>query len=210
MKNVIKSLAFSLALAVPSMSAAQELSFSAGATLTSEYVANGMKQSNGPAFQPWVEVEYSGFYAGLWASNTAAAITGSDYEIDVYAGYRNDVGPFSYDIGYAHYFYTSPSVNCCGEFILSMGYVASDTVGLGLRFAVDPKTKVLNSRLTADFAVTEEVTLSAAVGKISKGGQTYGSIGASYAVNDNVAISAAWHDTNMSKGLAVVSFDVSF
>ena len=209
MRSLFATSALALAIALPTFAAAQDLSVSAGATLTSEYLANGIKQSDGVALQPWIEAEIQGFYFGMWASNTSSAIVGSDMEVDLYAGYRNEVGKFSYDLSYARYFYRSPSVNCCGEVILSMGVAATDALSLGVRFAHDPVADVTNSRLTLDYAVNDKIGISAAAGTISNA-HDYWSVGGSYAISDNVSLSASWNDTSITKGLAVVALDVSF
>ena len=198
------------ALAAPALVAAQELSVSAGATVTTRYMASGLEQSDGPAFQPWIEAEINGFYAGLWASNVSRAITGSSTEIDVYFGYRNEVGRFNYDIGYARYLYRGPSVNCCGELYLSMGVSVTDQLDLGARIAYDPKAKVANTSLNAAWAFNDSFSMDATLGRVSKGGQRYWSVGASHALNDNVSLGLAWHDTSITKGRVVASVDFSF
>jgi len=215
MKSLLKSTALATLLVVPAVASAQEVTLSYGATLTSRYLASGIAQTTGAAFQPWLEVDYNGFYAGVWASNTASAVTGSDYEIDLYAGYRNEVGMFSYDVGYARYFYTSPSVNCCGEFILSLGVVPTDKLSLGVTLKHDPSSTTnaadaVNSSINVGYAFTDTFSMSAEYGSISKGGHEYYSVGASYALTDTFAISASWNDTSITKDLVVVSLDVSF
>ena len=209
MKTLLSTSALALCVALPSAGSAQDVNLSYGATLTSRYVSSGVAQSSGAALQPWVEVDAAGFYAGLWASNTSLAITGGKYELDVYAGYRNEIGQFSYDVGYARYYYYKPYTNCCGEWYVGMGVAATDSLGLGVKFNYDPVAKVTNSKLTVDYAINDKVGLSAEIGK-NKGGRTYGSIGASYGINDNFSISGAYHDSDVSDALFVVSLDTSF
>lgn len=196
---------------LPSQAKAQDVSISAGFAVTSEYVSNGLQQSNGAAVQPYIEVEINGFYAGIWASNVSAAIIGGGdtYEYDLYAGYRNEVGRFSYDIGYAHYFYNNTGA-CCGEVILSMGVAATDTLSVGGLFKIDPNTSVTNIRGSVDFAPVDKLTFSAGYGTVSNS-HNYWSLGGSYAVNDNVSLDLTYHDTTISNGLIVgtVSFDFS-
>ena len=81
MRSIFATSAVVIGLGLPGVTMAQELSLSAGATLTSRYVFNGIEQTTGAAFQPWAEAEYEGFYAGVWASNTARSIVGSSVEI---------------------------------------------------------------------------------------------------------------------------------
>lgn len=210
MRKLLVSSAALLALSVPGVAAAQGLSFSGGATLTSEYVASGLKQSDGPAFQPWIEGEVNGFYFGAWLSNTDLAITGGTMEIDLYLGYRNEVGKFSYDVGYARYFYRNPQADCCGELIVNLGYAPTDALSMGVRVAYDTTFKTTNSSLSLGYALNDKLSLEAKYGKINKGGRTYWSLGGSYAVTDSFGIGLAYHDTDVSKGLAVLSLDYSF
>jgi uncharacterized protein (TIGR02001 family) len=210
MRNLLASSALLMAFAAPGAVAAQQLTFSGGASLKSEYVASGLKQSDGPALQAYIEGEVSGFYFGAWMSNTDLAITGGRSEIDLYFGYRNEVGKFSYDIGYARYFYQNPRSNCCGEVIVNLGYAVTDALSMGVRVAHDPAAKVTNTSLNAGYALTDKFALDATYGKINKGGRTYWSVGGSYAINDNFGIGLAYHDTSISQGLAVLSLDYSF
>lgn len=70
----------------------------AGATSTSRYVFSGQDYPKGTGFQPYLEFESGGFYGGLWASNVGGAENPKS-EFNVYAGYRNQIGNFSYDVG---------------------------------------------------------------------------------------------------------------
>ena len=210
MKLLLSASALALGLSLPSISSAQEVTVSSGFSVTSEYVSNGLKQSDGPAFQPWVEVGASGFYLGLWASNTSVAFTGSKYEVDIYGGYRGELGKFSYDVGYARYYYYKPYFDCCGEAYLQMGYAVSDKFDVAVKFLHDPTAKVTNSKLMLAYGVTDKISLSAEAGKYSAGGRSYGSVKASYAINDMFSVSASYHDSSVSKGLGVISLDASF
>lgn len=215
MRKFLASTALVVAIAAPTFAAAEGLSFSGGATLTSRYVADGIEQTTGAAFQPWIEGEINGFYFGAWMSNTARAITGSSTEIDLYLGYRGEVGMVSYDIGYARYLYRNPKFDCCGDLILSLGVAPTDKLSLGFKIKHNPSkssnpTKASNLSLSADYAVTDKFALGAVYGKVTKGGMKYWSVGGSYAVSDSFGLGLAWHDTSVSKGLAVLSLDYSF
>src|SRR5690606_13063599 len=148
---LLSTSALLIALAAPSFVAAEGLTFSGGATLTSRYVSDGIRQSNGLAFQPWIEGEVNGFYFGAWASNVSKTLLGQSSEIDLYLGYRNEVGQFSYDIGYAHYFYRGPKEDCCGEIILALGYAPVEPLNLGMELKYDPDAKVTNASLNGEY-----------------------------------------------------------
>ncbi|WP_202686238.1 TorF family putative porin [Szabonella alba] len=210
MRRYLATTALIALFAAPGALLAQDFSVSAGATLTSRYMSSGIEQTNGFAIQPWIEVEANGFYAGVWASNVSKSLLGSSAEVDLYLGYRNEIGAFSYDIGYARYYYRSPNVDCCGEFILDMGYAVTDEFSIGGRVAYDPKAEVTNTRLSAAYAFTDQISADITYGKINKGGHRYWQVGGSYAVNDTLSLGLAWHDTNITKGRLVASMDISF
>jgi uncharacterized protein (TIGR02001 family) len=94
---------------------AQETQFYTGIDIATDYVSNGISQTNGkPALQAHLEVENSGFYAGTWMSNVDFA-NSDNAEIDLYLGYRSGLGDKLFvDLGYARYLYDSTG-DCCGE-----------------------------------------------------------------------------------------------
>ncbi len=204
------------AILTPAVAAAQQLSFSFGASVVSEYEANGAAQSNGFAFQPYVEAEIAGFYAGVWASNVDPGLlgAGNTFEYDLYAGYRNSIGAFSYDVQYARYFYNGTG-DCCGEAILSLGYDVTPKLNLGARFAWDPDTGTVNSRVLGSYAITDAFSVNARYGTISNGGHQYWAAGASYAVSDVVSLDLAYHGTTLpapddSRIIGSISFAFSY
>lgn len=89
-----------------------------GATLTSNYIYDGLTQTDdGPAFQPYLEVEFSpGFYVGAWMSNVDFGDDTDSLETDLYLGFRGDTPYFSYDLTYFRYYYNETGY-CCGEFV---------------------------------------------------------------------------------------------
>ena len=167
MRSIFATSAVVIGLGLPGVTMAQELSLSAGATLTSRYVFNGIEQTTGAAFQPWAEAEYEGFYAGVWASNTARSIVGSSVEVDLYLGYRNEVGKFNYDLGYTRYYYRNPSNDCCGEVILSLGYSVLDPLDVGLRFALIQASRSTTHSMTN--LVLQPTTARSAMGDTTTG-----------------------------------------
>lgn len=210
MHRYVQASALAISVAMPTLVTAQDVSVSAGATLTSRYLFNGLEQSTGAAIQPWLEAEYQGFYAGVWASNTARSIVGSAAEVDLYLGYRNAVGQFSYDLGYTRYYYRNPNVDCCGEVILSLGYAPTEPLGLGLRFAHDPVADYVNTSVSVDYAINDKLGIWTNYGAISNGGHDYWKVGGSYTISENFGIDLAWQDTNITDGQIVVSLNTSF
>lgn len=70
---------------------------------TTDYVFRGISNSDGPAIQGSVDWTYSGFYLGVWGSNTE--FSDSDIEIDYYGGYRWSWAGLSFDIAGLYYSY---------------------------------------------------------------------------------------------------------
>lgn len=195
-------------VAAPAM--AQDFSITAGATLTSRYLANGVPQSDGPAFQPYIEAEVEGFYAGLWASNVSRKLTGARGEVNVGIGYRNDFGMFSYDVGYTRFLYTGPWSNCCGEAHFALGISPSEEFTVEGRIAYDPQAKVSNLSLAAMLTVTEEVLVMGKVGRVNQGGPRYAELGLSYAFNDSLSVTLSGHRATSERFKAVLSLDYSY
>jgi uncharacterized protein (TIGR02001 family) len=124
MKLLKLSLAAAIAVTVAcAQESDSEIGLSANVALTSNYIWRGMTQTkNSPALQGGFDVDYKGIYAGVWGSNVNFGGDAS-VEIDIYAGYANEIAGISYDIGYAQYTYPNESDELnFGEVALSLGY----------------------------------------------------------------------------------------
>ncbi len=100
--------AFSLPAIAEDAPPASPLSFNVG--VVSDYLFRGVSQTHGrPALQGGIDYAHpSGFYVGAWGSyiTWVKDFLGSGRtEVDVYGGYKNTVGDFSYDVGYITYNY---------------------------------------------------------------------------------------------------------
>ena len=119
MKKLIVAAGFAaLVSSVPLAGVAQDKkadsphSLAGNLSLVSEYRYRGISQTDfRPAVQGGFDYAHSnGFYAGVWGSNIswladAGAASGSSVELDLYAGFKNTVGEFSYDVGVLQYYY---------------------------------------------------------------------------------------------------------
>ena len=89
--------------------------FSANVALTSDYVFRGVSQANeDPAIQGGFDYAHkNGLYAGVWGSNVSSSLyNGSVLEVDVYAGYAQELGNgLGYDIGFIRYNYPGSAPN---------------------------------------------------------------------------------------------------
>ncbi len=138
---------------------AQETAVYWGVDLTSNYVFDGLTQTNGDfAFQPWVELEYNGFYAGAWASTVDLGT--DNWELDLYLGYRDtlDSGLF-WSVGYARYLYDDTG-DCCGEIKLELAYPVIPTFVLGTQISFNPETDAWNRKLLASYDFSEQLSVS--------------------------------------------------
>ncbi len=117
----MSALACGLVLAGSVAPAMADLSGNIG--LTSDYVWRGVSQSN-KDFAASFGLDYkhsSGLYVGTWASSVDFG-SGNDAEWDLYGGYSNKMGDFSYDLGYIHYSYPGETDLNFGEGYVSLGY----------------------------------------------------------------------------------------
>lgn len=195
MRNLIAASALALAAAAPSIVSAEGLNYSFGATVASKYVSSAVAQSNGAAFQPWIEAEYNGAYIGAWGSNVSEELAGGNtWETDVFVGYRNAYMGLNYDLSYTKFFYNHDSSYDSDEVALAVSYDITEQFSLGAKFMVDP-TDYRNSgngRIIAGYAYDDKLSFEAVAGKKSLNGGAayeYYSAGASYALNDQYAVS---------------------
>lgn len=115
MKKLVHALVLTGLVGVPALGTAAEESphsLSANVALTSNYIFRGISQTGGDAaVQGGFDYAHSsGFYVGTWASNVGwiedfQGYASGNVEIDVYAGFGNSIGDFTYDVGAIQYMY---------------------------------------------------------------------------------------------------------
>ncbi|MGY6632275.1 MAG: TorF family putative porin [Alkalilacustris sp.] len=208
---MIRSLLAATALGaavLPGAAAAQEPTFSFGAALTSDYISRGLSQTGGrPAIQPYAEVGLGGFYAGVWASNVRFADERDRAEVELYAGFANEVGALSYDVGYARYFYNR-SGNCCGEFLLGLGFAAPYGMTFVADAAYDPGASILAASVGAEYTFAGGWNASAEVGR-EQASHNFWNVGVGLVLNPVTSFDLRLHDTNITSARVVgtVAFD---
>lgn len=114
--------------------------FSANVGFFTDYRFRGVSQTGQePAIQGGIDWAHdSGFYIGGWGSNVDFA--DAHMELDVYAGYANSVGNFSYDVAFLYYWYPGARRNQnfdYYEFALGLGYDL-EVASLSASFAYSP------------------------------------------------------------------------
>src|SRR3990172_2608137 len=83
--------------------------FSTTLWFSNQYLFRGISNSDGPTGQGSVDWTYSGFYLGVWGSNTE--FSDNDIEIDWYGGYRGEFAGIAYDVGGIYYWYPGEDEN---------------------------------------------------------------------------------------------------
>ena len=187
--------------------AAQSLTLSYGATVTSNYVSRGFTQSNGWAFQPWVEVETAqGWYAGLWASTVDL---GTDRaELDVYAGYRWAVGNTAFDLSYLRV-YMDDTGDAGGEIGFAVEHDLGRVVLSGALAVGHAGSLTMNdAHAGMAYAINDRLSASGTVG--IAGGSGYGDLGLTYALRDSVELDARLHGGDGIGHRLVLSAGVAF
>lgn len=196
---------------------ANEISLSFGATIASEYVSNGIRYSDGPVVQPYVELGFGGFYAGAYASNVDADLTAADIEYGLSLGYRGEAGSFTFDAGIAYYLYDEAfpgfPVEDYAEAYASGTLAVTETVYVTASAAIAPEYDQTNLSLRADYyTAVEGLSVGAIVGRLDAnyGAWTYWSVDATYAVAEQVSVGIGYHDTNVDPALGLFDTDGLF
>lgn len=156
---------------------------SASVAMSSDYMWRGYSQTdNEMAISGSFDYGHSsGFYAGTWASNVDFAL-GSDQahvEVDVYAGFSNEIGEtgVSYDVGVLRYMYPGTDDSDWNEYYLSLGY---GPLSLGVAHSSDVYGSDEDGTYYSagfDYDLPMNVAFSAGVGYYDYDDAVYGAAG---------------------------------
>jgi uncharacterized protein (TIGR02001 family) len=190
-----------------------DIEISGNAALVTEYRFRGVDLSGGDiAVQGGVDVAHSsGFYIGTWGSSLDEDTVGFGHtELDIYGGWSGDVASgVSADIGVIYYAYPNAGIGDTDyiEFYGSLGFAigpAEATVGVAYAPDQDSLGGTDNIYLYTDLGVSipdTPVSLSAHLGytdgflTFTNDGKAFDwSIGADFAVNDNLSVGIAYVD----------------
>lgn len=203
--------------------------------LYSQYIFRGLTQTNrNPAVQGGFDYSHaSGFYAGTWLSNiswltdssTVTGYSSAPLEWDFYGGYRGTFGKsdFGYDVGLLQYYYpgthstTLAPGTVKAETLEAYGLVSWKWLSAKYSYGLDNKTfGVPNSRgtwyldLSANYPLTEKLSLQAHYGKQKYNGTTAGvsndsaatyedyKLGLSYALPKDFSVGGYYTSTTMT------------
>lgn len=193
MQKYLFTLAFVAAPMAPA--AAQDFFVYGGAELEFLFEPDGAGSENANTLNAYIELEKSGFYAGLFGE---IANDPNANEVDVYLGYRAEMaGGISYDIGYSRYIYPSDGGDCCGEITLSLGAPLGDKFAASFDLAHDPEASLSNAYVGLEFYATDAITLSANYGTYQvadAGSEQEWDIGVGYALTEETAVDLRYYD----------------
>lgn len=192
----------------------------------SQYIFRGLTQTNRePALQGGFDYSHaSGFYLGTWMSNVSwlrdfgAYTGGASLEMDFYGGYKGTFGgDFGYDIGLLQYYYPGDVVagGTKADTLELYGALSWKWLSAKYSYSLDNKTfGVADSKgtwyldLSANFPVTDKLTLSAHYGKQKFEGANGANdtnasyedykLGIAYALPKDFTIGAFYSDTKMT------------
>lgn len=175
--------------------AAQDVVVYGGAELEFLYEEYGPGTGTSSYLSGYVELEASGFYAGLWGQ-----VANDDLmnEVDLYLGYRNETAAgLSYDFGYTRYYYPNDGGDCCGEITLALGMPVGEKLSATLDLAYDPEAELGNAYVGAAWTVTDAIELSANYGTYqieAAPSEQEWDLGATYYIGDETAVDLRWYD----------------
>ncbi len=174
---------------------AQDVTVLGGAELEFLHEEDGPDTGTNTYLSGYVEVDASGFYAGLWAQVSEDDLMD---EVEVYLGYRNQTaGGVSYDVGYTRYFYPGDGGDCCGDITLSLGVPVGATLGATLDLAYDPQSNLREGYVGGSWAPTNALELSANYGFYEEEAaptEQEWDLGATYSLGEKTAADLRWYD----------------
>lgn len=202
---------------------APEVAFNIG--VVSDYVFRSASQTDEePALQGGVDVSFaSGFYVGGWASMVDFG-DDTDAEVDLYGGYRTELGGYGLDLGVVSYLYVNEPGSADYNYV-ELKAAASRAIGpvtLGAAvyyspnfFGADEQTTYLEAN--AAYAVTDKWSVSGAIGHQSldvNDDYATWNLGVAYALTDHLVVDVRYHDTDVDGPLTddrfVVGLKASF
>jgi uncharacterized protein (TIGR02001 family) len=182
-----------------------DLSFNAGAA--TDYVWRGVSQTDeSPQISGGVDATVGGIvYAGGWLSNVDFG-NDTDFELDLYAGVRPQLGPVSLDLGVIYYGYINAPAGSNQDFVefkLAGSIPAGPATGGAAVYYSDDffggTGKATYVEVNGSMPIAEKFSVSGAVGRQDvdyDGDYTTWNLGAGYALTDFLGVDLRYHDTN--------------
>ncbi|MBP6879217.1 MAG: TorF family putative porin [Phenylobacterium sp.] len=183
-----------------------DLSFNVGAA--TDYVWRGVSQTDeSPQIYGGVDATVGIVYAGTWLSNVDfGSGNDTDFELDLYAGVRPQLGPVTLDLGIQYYGYINAPTGSDQDFIEFKAAgsvpVGPATVGAAVFWSDDFYGGTGNAtyvELNGSSPIGEKFSVSGAVGHQDvdyDGDYTTWNLGVGYALTDFLGVDLRYHDTN--------------
>jgi len=210
MKNLSVSAA-ALALAIIAGTASAQTptpDVAFNAAVTSDYVFRGFSQTNeDPALSLGVDATVGKMYLGAWASNVDFG-DDTDAEVDLYGGYRTELGGFVFDVGGVVYLYVNEPSGADYNYVEAKVAIsrAVGPVSLGgvVYFSPDffgPADKEATYlEANAAFTPADKWTVSGAIGHQDLDASedyTTWNLGVAYALTENLVLDGRYFDTDV-------------
>ncbi|MCF6339342.1 MAG: TorF family putative porin [Sulfurimonas sp.] len=220
----MKLIKLSLAVAlVASVAFAQEekseIGVSANMAIASNYVWRGMTQNQDSiAIQGGVDLDYKGFYIGVWGSNVNFD-TDVSIELDFYGGYASEIAGVGFNVGYIEYVYPKDTkASNFGEAYVGLSK-DWDMFGVSATYSFGVETNTLNPEDYWEIGaytsiLPYDIGLQASYGDYDKTGDNY-SIGVSKSF-EKFDLSVAYidfshdSDSNLDEDNVVATVSFSF
>ena len=183
-----------------------DLSSNVGAA--TDYVWRGVSQTDeSPQIYGGVDATVGMVYAGTWLSNVDFG-TGNDtdFELDLYAGIRPQLGPVALDLGIQYYGYINAPTGSDQDFVefklAGSVPVGPATVGAAVFWSDNFYGGTGNAtyvELNGSSPIGEKFSVSGAVGHQDvdyDGDYTTWNLGVGYALTDFLGVDLRYHDTN--------------
>ncbi|MCB1459939.1 MAG: TorF family putative porin [Nitratireductor sp.] len=185
-----------------------------GVALTSNYMSNGITQSDDrPAAQGYVELSSGIVYTSLWMSSVRLGddIDGYDnVEFDLAWGIRPELGPLAFDIGYYRYLYDRTG-NCCGEWIATADWKLTDGLTLKGGVKYDPASHGRLAKAGFELGFAEKFSVSAEYQENLVDHVNDWNAGLGYQLSDTLSLDLRYHDSEVSdpRYVATLAWDFS-
>lgn len=198
-----------IALGPCSEARAQEADVAFNVAASTDYVFRGVSQTEtDPAISGGVDVTAGAFYAGAWASNVSfAGDDDTNAEVDLYGGWRGEVGGWALDVGGVAYLYTNQPGGADYDYVeakvAASRAIGPATIGAAVFWSPDffgaAEDEATYVEANAAFAPADRWTVSGALGRqvvSSDFDYTTWNMGAAYQLTDNLAVDVRYHDTD--------------
>lgn len=209
MKIILASSAL-IAAALPPVAFADGLSFGGNLGVTSNYISDGLSQSDGkPAIQPFFEISQNGFYGNVWASNIRDedANTGA---LDLSAGYRGDAATgLSYDLGYTQHLFSKTHAYDA-DIDGALDYALTEQLTLSGELSYDLGANRLGEMLGAAFDLGSSWSINGDIGRTDPQAPLVVGLGVGYALNDKLNLDLRYEDTASTNRVAALTLNYAF